>query len=249
MADLAAPWPLLRRKALFRADAADLSGQRPADAPCEARPPQERRLDRPSGPCGAGLRTAARHGRLEPPMSAVLGISAYYHDSAAALIIDGKIVAAMQEERFSRRKNDPGLPCRAAHACLEVGGIEAGDLDSVVFYENPYGRLERVVMSSLGAFPRSWRQFPHALRSQIGNKIWVLDGIASMLGVPRSLVTSVGHHQSHAASAFLPSPFEEAAVLTVDGMGEGESTAIWHGRGTELTCFASIPYPNSIGLL
>ncbi len=182
-------------------------------------------------------------------MSAVLGVSAYYHDSAAALIIDGKIVAAMQEERFSRRKNDPGLPKRAAQACLDQGGITAEDLDRVVFYENPFARLERVVMSSLEAFPHSWRQFPSALQSQIGGKVWVLDGIAAMLGVPRSLVTTVGHHESHAASAFFPSPFEDAAVLTIDGMGEAESTAIWHGVGAGLQCLASIPYPHSIGLL
>lgn len=182
-------------------------------------------------------------------MSAVLGISAYYHDSAAALIVDGEIVAAMQEERFSRRKNDPGLPKRAAQACLAQAGITAEELDRVVFYENPFARLERVVMSSLRAFPHSWRQFPAALRSQIGGKMWVLDGIAEMLGVPRSLVTVVGHHESHAASAYFPSPFEDAAVLTVDGMGEDESTAIWHGRGADLRCLASIPYPHSIGLL
>lgn len=182
-------------------------------------------------------------------MSAVLGISAYYHDSAAALIVDGKIVAAMQEERFSRRKNDAGLPRRAAEACLAEGGLAAADLDRIVFYENPFARLERVVMASLGAFPHSWRQFPAALRSQIGGKIWVLDGIARMLDVPRRLVTTVGHHESHAASAFFPSPFDDAAVLTVDGMGEDESTAIWHSKGTELRCLASIPYPHSIGLL
>ncbi len=182
-------------------------------------------------------------------MSAVLGLSAYYHDSAAALIIDGKIVAAMQEERFSRRKNDAGLPRRAAEACLAQAGITAGDLDSVVFYENPFGRLERVVMSSLGAFPRSWRQFPAALQSQIGSKVWVLDAIAAMLDVPRSMVTTVGHHESHAASAFFPSPFDDAAILTVDGMGEDESTAIWHGNGNNLRRLANIPYPHSIGLL
>ncbi|MBV8688185.1 MAG: carbamoyl transferase [Alphaproteobacteria bacterium] len=182
-------------------------------------------------------------------MSAVLGISAYYHDSAAALIVDGKIVAAMQEERFSRRKNDAGLPHRAAQACLTQAGITADELDSVVFYENPFGRLERVILSSLGAFPRSWRHFPAALRSQIGNKIWVLDGIASMLDIPRSKVTMAGHHESHAASAFFPSPFGEAAILTVDGMGEDVATAIWHGRGSELRSLATIPYPHSIGLL
>ncbi|MBW8743495.1 MAG: carbamoyl transferase [Sphingomonas sp.] len=182
-------------------------------------------------------------------MSAVLGISAYYHDSAAALIVDGEVIAAVQEERLSRRKNDPGMPQRAAEACLRQARLEAQDLDRIVFYENPFGRLERVVLSSLRAFPRSWRHFPAALQSQIGSKIWVLDGIAGALGVPRGKITTVGHHESHAASAFFPSPFEEAAILTVDGMGEDESTAIWHGADTDLRCLASIPYPHSIGLL
>lgn len=182
-------------------------------------------------------------------MSAVLGISAYYHDAAAALVVDGKIVAAMQEERFSRRKNEAGLPRRAAEACLKQADITAADLDRVVFYENPFARLERVTMSCLQTFPRSWRQFPAAIQSQIGSKIWVLDAIATTLGVPRTKVSTVGHHESHAASAFFSSPYHRAAVLTIDGMGEDISTAIWLGDDTALTCLASIPYPHSIGLV
>ena len=182
-------------------------------------------------------------------MSAVLGISAYYHDAAAALIVDGRIVAAMQEERFSRRKNDPGLPRRAAAACLAQAGLEAEDLDQVVFYENPFSRLERVTLSCLNTFPRSWKQFPAALRSQVASKIWVLDAIAAMLGVARGKVVTVGHHQSHAASAFFASPYARAAVLTIDGMGEDISTGLWLGDGGDLTCLASIAYPHSIGLL
>ena len=182
-------------------------------------------------------------------MSAVLGVSAYYHDAAAALVVDGRLVAAMQEERFSRRKNDPGLPRRAAEACLAQAGLDARDLDQVVFYENPFARLERVTLSCLKTFPHAWRQFPAALRSQVGTKIWVLDAVADMLGVERSRVVTVEHHQSHAASAFFASPFERAAVLTIDGMGEDVSTGIWRGEGAELTCLASIAYPHSIGLL
>jgi carbamoyltransferase len=182
-------------------------------------------------------------------MGAVLGISAYYHDSAAALVVDGEIVAAMQEERFSRRKNDATLPRQAAFACLAQAGLTPADLDRVVFYEDPFARLERVLLSLLRTFPRSWKQFPTAIRAQIGSKIWVLDAIASMLGIPRSKVTMTSHHRSHAASAFLASPYEKAAVLTVDGMGEDVSTGMWKGDGTSLTCLGTIEYPHSIGLL
>ena len=182
-------------------------------------------------------------------MSAVLGVSAYYHDAAAALIVDGKIVAAMQEERFSRRKNDPGLPRRAAEACLALAGLTAEDLDQVVFYENPFARLERVTLSCLKTFPRAWKQFPSAVRSQVGSKIWVLDALASTLGVARSKVITAGHHESHAASAFFASPYQRAAVLTIDGMGEDISTGIWMGDGPDLRCLATIPYPHSIGLV
>ncbi len=182
-------------------------------------------------------------------MSAVLGISAYYHDAAAALIVDGEIVAAMQEERFSRRKNDADLPRRAATACLAQGGISPGDLDRVVFYENPFARLERVLLASLRTFPRSWKQFPGAMRAQLSSKIWVLDSIAAMLGVERGKVTTASHHRSHAASAFFASAYDSAAVLTVDGVGEEVSTAIWRGEGACLTCLGAIEYPHSLGLL
>lgn len=182
-------------------------------------------------------------------MAVVLGVSAYYHDAAAALIVDGQIVAAMQEERFSRRKNDPGLPRQAAARCLAEAGLTAGDIDRVVFYEDPFARLERVMLSLVRNFPRSWRQYPTALRAQVGSKIWVLDALASTLGVPRQKVTTTSHHRSHAASAFFASPYARAAVLTVDGMGEDVSTGLWLGDGTSLTCLGAIEYPHSIGLL
>ena len=182
-------------------------------------------------------------------MAAVLGISGYYHDAAAALVVDGRVVAAMQEERFSRIKNDAGLPRRAAQACLAAGGLAAADLDQVVFYEQPFAKLERVLMSLLRTFPRSLRQFPRALAAQLGQKIWVLDQIAEMLDVPRDRVTATEHHRAHAASAFFVSPFARAAVLTVDGVGEATSTALWRGDGDRLDCVGRIEFPHSLGLL
>lgn len=182
-------------------------------------------------------------------MSAVMGVSAYYHDAAAALIVDGRVVAAMQEERFSRIKNDPALPRRAALACLAEAGLAAGDLDRVVFYENPYAKLERVLVSLLRAFPRSFRQFPRALGAQLGEKLWILDALGEALDVPRGRVTFAEHHRCHAASAFFMSPYPRAAVLTVDGVGEETSTAIWSGDGDRLTLVDRMLYPHSIGLL
>lgn len=182
-------------------------------------------------------------------MATILGISANYHDAAAALVIDGQLVAAMQEERFSRIKNDPVLPLQAAHACLKLGGIDSRALDEVVFYENPYAKLERVLTSMLRTFPRSFRQFPRALAAQLGGKLFVLDALAKHLGVPRERVTYREHHASHAASAYFASPFQKAAVLTVDAVGESTSTAIWLGDGSSLTCKERIAYPHSLGLL
>ncbi|MFT3712637.1 MAG: carbamoyltransferase N-terminal domain-containing protein [Archangium sp.] len=182
-------------------------------------------------------------------MSAILGISANYHDAAAALIIDGQLVAAMQEERFSRIKNDPALPLSAARACLSLAKLDPRAIDEVVFYENPYGKLERVLLSMLRTFPRSLRQFPRALASQLGSKLWVLDGLADGLGVPRERITHREHHASHAASAYFASPFERAAVLTVDAVGEDTSTALWLGEGRKLECKERIAFPHSLGLL
>ena len=182
-------------------------------------------------------------------MAAVLGISAHYHDAAAALVIDGQVVAAVQEERLSRIKNDPSLPLRAVDACLEIAGIDPGVLDQVVFYEQPFAKLERVMLQLVRTFPRSWRQFPRALASQLGVKIWALDHLAEGIGVDRSKVRCIAHHRSHAASAFYTSGFEHAAVLVVDGVGEHSSTSLWHGRGTDLRAVSSIDFPHSLGLL
>lgn len=179
----------------------------------------------------------------------VLGISAQYHDAAAALVHDGELVCAMQEERFSRVKNDPALPIAAARACLAQAGVGVTDLDGVVFYENPFAKLERVLVSTLRNFPASFRKFPTMVREQLGNKIWVLDDIAASLGVPRTKVTHDDHHACHAACAFYLSPFEEAAILTVDGVGEGVTTTISKGSGSEITRLRALPYPQSLGLL
>ena len=182
-------------------------------------------------------------------MARVLGVSAYYHDAAAALVVDGEVVAAIQEERLSRIKNDPGLPIAAAFACLERGGVEPAALDAVVFYEEPFAKLERVLVHLLRHLPRTWRVFPRALAGQLGAKIWVLDHLAEQLGVPRARVRAQQHHRSHAASAFFASPYEEAAVLVVDGVGEAHSTTLWRGRGGALELLESVDFPHSLGLL
>lgn len=181
-------------------------------------------------------------------MAAVLGISGLYHDAAAALVVDGVVVAAMQQERFSRVKNDSALPKDAALACLKWANLSPQDLDAVVFYEQPFQKLERILLSSLRGFPRSLRQFPRAIRSQLAGKLWVLDAISEMLGIARSRVRAVGHHESHAASAFFVSPYERAAVLTLDGVGEDTTTGIWFGNGRTLTPVAATTWPHSLGL-
>ncbi|HEX4422319.1 MAG TPA: carbamoyltransferase N-terminal domain-containing protein [Kofleriaceae bacterium] len=182
-------------------------------------------------------------------MPAVLGISGEYHDAAAALVVDGVVVAAVQEERLSRIKNDARLPLHAARACLAHAGLAAGDLDRVVFYEEPVEKLERVLISTLRTFPRSLRQFPRAVGAQLGGKIWVIDRIAEQLGVARGKVGSTEHHRAHAASAFFVSPYPRAAVVTVDGVGEATSTALWQGDGSALHELARLEYPHSLGLL
>src|SRR5690349_17050415 len=184
----------------------------------------------------------------------ILGISAHYHDSAAALVVDGVPVCAIQEERLSRRKNDAAFPLAAIAWCLEEAGLEPADLDAVVFYEKPMLKVERIVVSALRAFPRSWRSFPHAMRNTLGEKAWVKGIIASRLGVPARKILFTEHHQSHAAAAFLTAPTKEAAILTADGVGEWATLTV--GRGARrpdgscaLEILRELRFPHSLGML
>src|SRR3954469_15980410 len=149
----------------------------------------------------------------------ILGISAHYHDAAAALLVEGQPVAAVQEERLSRRKNDDAFPLGAIEWCLDRAGLPPEDLDAVVFYEKPMLKFERIVTMALRGFPRTWRSFPQAMKNALGEKLWVKGIISSQLGVPGRKILFTEHHQSHAAAAFYPSPYEEAALLTADGVG------------------------------
>ena len=184
----------------------------------------------------------------------ILGISAHYHDSAAALLVDGVPVCAVQEERLSRRKNDAGFPLRAIEWCLEHGGFDPRDLDAVVFYERSMLKFERILTCALRAFPRSWRSFPHAIRNTLGEKAWVRGIIASQLGVPRDKIFFTDHHASHAAAAFLTAPTRRAAILTTDGVGEWATLTVGAGERrpdgtTEITLHREIRFPHSLGLL
>ena len=181
-------------------------------------------------------------------MSIVLGVSGLYHDAAVALVVDGAVGGALQLERVSRIKNDPRLPLQAACAVLDNAGIAAGDVDEVVFYENPYARLEHVLVSTLRGFPRTFRQFPRAMASQLSHKLWVKDDLASGLGIDRKKVSHVGHHESHAASAFFACDAVSAAIVCVDGVGEDVSTSIWHGVGSTLRLVSQQQFPHSLGL-
>ncbi|HAM70567.1 MAG TPA: hypothetical protein DCM86_02875 [Verrucomicrobiales bacterium] len=184
-------------------------------------------------------------------MRHILGISAYYHDSAAALLRDGEIVAAAQEERFSRRKNDERFPARAVEYCLRQASLHPSDLDSVVFYDKPITKFARLLESSLAVAPRGLGVFPKVLPSWLGEKLnlraTLREEIPGLREECRILFTE--HHQSHAASAFYPSPFEEAAILTVDGVGEWATTTVGWGRGGEMKLLKEIRFPHSLGLL
>lgn len=179
----------------------------------------------------------------------ILGISCYYHDAAAALIRDGELIAAAEEERFSRLKHDSSFPTHAIRFCLEAGGIDARDLDYFVFYEKPFIKFERILLSSLQTVPRSWRVFREAMVHWLLDKLWIKGLVRNELGVEAEKILFCEHHLSHAASTFYPSPFQEAAILTVDGVGEWTTTAAGYGRGTEVTLTKEMRFPHSLGLL
>lgn len=179
----------------------------------------------------------------------ILGISCFYHDAAAAILRDGVLLAAAEEERFTRIKHDFGFPRRAVAFCLETAGLAAADLDYVVFYEKPFRKFERILMMTLQGYPRSWKAFREAMVNWMGEKLWIKNLIRDELGVGDDKILFVDHHMSHAASAFYVSPFDEAAILTVDGVGEWTTAAMGRGQGTHIKLFKEIPFPHSLGLL
>ncbi len=178
----------------------------------------------------------------------VLGLSCFYHDAAACLVQDGRVVAAAQEERFTRKKHDAEYPAHAVAYCLKEGGIAAADLDLVAFYDKPLLKFERLLESYLGHAPRGLASFLAAMPPWLKRKLWISGVIEEELGYSGKLIFPE-HHESHAASAFFPSPFERAAVLTVDGVGEWATTSWGVGNGTELTLVEELHFPHSLGLL
>ena len=178
----------------------------------------------------------------------ILGISAFYHDSAAALLRDGELVGAAHEERFTRKRHDPALPVEAARYCLEAAGLEIGDLDYVVFYDKPFVKLERILLTYIATFPRSLPSFTKSMPIWLKEKLWIPRAIGAELGYEGEVLFAE-HHQSHAASAFLPSPYEEAAILTCDGVGEWATTTLGSGRGNQIELLREIRFPHSLGLL
>ena len=183
-------------------------------------------------------------------MTAILGISAFYHDSAAALVVDGEIVAAAQEERFTRKKHDDGFPERAIDYCLRQGGLRPSNLDYVGYYEKPLLEFERLLETYLGYAPQGLRSFKQAMPIWLKQKLDVPGEIRRGLrDTLRRRYIFVKHHESHAASAFFPSPFEEAAILTVDGVGEWSTAAFGSGRGNQIRLTQHMRFPHSLGLL
>lgn len=180
----------------------------------------------------------------------ILGVSAFYHDSAAALVRDGKIIAAAQEERFTRRKGDAELPERAVAYCLGEAGIEPGDVDYVVFYEKPLVKFERLLETYLAYAPAGFESFRAAMPLWARHRLRIPEMLLSLLGPgSRARLCFTSHHESHAASAFFPSPFDEAAVLTLDACGEWGTGSIGLGRGNRLTTLREMRFPHSLGML
>jgi carbamoyltransferase len=187
---------------------------------------------------------------------AILGISAYYHDSAAALVVDGNIVAAAQEERFTRKKHDARFPENAIKYCLTQGGLGLGDIDYIVFYDKPLVKFERLLETYLAYAPKGFRSFVAAMPVWLKDKLYLKSTLkkemAALSGLKQKDLPPLlfnEHHRSHAASAFFPSPYEKAAVLCLDGVGEWATSSVWLGEGNRLTAKWEIDFPHSLGLL
>jgi len=184
-----------------------------------------------------------------PGPTRILGLSAYYHDSAACLVSDGEIVAAAQEERFTRKKHDAAFPSHAVAYCLKEAGLSIGDIDLVGFYEKPLVKFDRLLESYLTVAPRGLKSYLMAMPQWLSSKLWLADGIRRELGRDDVKVLFGDHHESHAASAFYPSPYEDAAVLTMDGVGEWATSSIGVGRGSAIEMLQQQRFPHSLGLL
>lgn len=179
----------------------------------------------------------------------ILGISCYYHDAAASLIRDGQLIAASEEERFSRKKHDFDFPKNAINYCLEAGGITGRDLDYVVFFEKPFRKLDRILATVLQTYPQSWKVFRESMITWVVDKLWVASTLEAELGVTKDKVLFSDHHLSHAASAYLCSPYDEAAILTVDGVGEWVTATYGMGKGSDIRLLKQMDFPHSVGLL
>jgi len=179
----------------------------------------------------------------------ILGLSAYYHDSAACLVEDGRIVAAAQEERFTRKKHDASFPSAAVDYCLREAGITAAELDFVGFYEKPLVKFTRLLETYIACAPRGLRSYLMAMPLWLSEKLWMADDIASRLDGYAGPVHFGEHHESHASSAFYPSPFQHAAIVTIDGVGEWATSSIGIGRGHEIELLRELRFPHSLGLL
>jgi carbamoyltransferase len=183
-------------------------------------------------------------------MAAILGISAFYHDSAAALMVDGRIVAAAQEERFTRIKHDPAFPARAVEYCLREAGLSSDDVDYVAFYDKPLTKFERLLETYLAYAPSGFRSFRLAMPLWLKDKLHMRRTLRGGLGGrSRAKLVFTDHHESHAASAFFPSPFESAAILTLDGVGEWTTSAFGVGEGNRIRLTDHVAFPHSLGLL
>lgn len=179
----------------------------------------------------------------------ILGLSFYYHDSAAALIRDGVLVAAAEEERFSRRKHDSGFPELAIDFVLKTGGITLDDVDYIVFYEKPFVKFERMLLSAMATFPKSVAVFRESMQRWVTDKLWIKSMMSKRMKVPSSKLLFCDHHMSHAACSFYTSPFEDAAILTVDGAGEWSTATYGVGRGNKVEIIKELRFPHSLGLL
>ncbi len=186
----------------------------------------------------------------------ILGISAYYHDSAAALVSDGVIVGAAQEERFTRKKHDPSFPANAIKYCLQSQGISIGEVDHIVFYDKPLLKFDRLLETYLAQAPKGFKSFCTAMPVWLKEKLYLksvlrkeFEKLGAEKNAPNLKFLFTDHHHSHAASAYFPSPYTEAAVLCMDGVGEWATTSVWHGKGSDLKPLWQINFPHSLGML